>query len=131
MSSEFESYDDDSTTSAISRIDEVDCDSTSSRATKLDCEGETDEVKAVLKQAQKETVRVQLWRFAVTIALLITGTGVTWKTYDFLKLEEYERFEIAVSWWENFEKGFVFVSSNAIPLAIPHTVVQPVREDCR
>ena len=75
--------------------DDVDTYSSSTKAKEED--EERDEIKEVRKLAENDTLRVRMWRFAVTGALLVTGTAVTWKTYDFLKLEQYNNFEVAVS----------------------------------
>ena len=58
---------------------------------------ERDEKKEVYKMSAKDTFRVKLWRGAVTIVLLITALAVTLSTYKFLKAEEKESFEVAVS----------------------------------
>ena len=58
---------------------------------------ERDEKKEVYKMSAKDTRRVQLMRLAVTLALLLTALGVTLTTYKFLKEEENNNFETAVS----------------------------------
>ena len=56
-----------------------------------------DEKKEVYKMSAKDTFRVQLWRAAVTLVLLLTAFAVTWTTYRLLKDEEESNFEVAVS----------------------------------
>ncbi|CAB9515789.1 Receptor-type guanylate cyclase gcy [Seminavis robusta] len=58
-------------------------------------EDERDEKKEVYKMSAKDTRRVQLWRFVVTVALLVTALVVTLTTYRFLKDEETSNFEVA------------------------------------
>lgn len=60
-------------------------------------EEERDEVLEVKKMSQAETRRVQLWRLATTLVLLLTAFAVTFTTYRFLKNDEKESFETAVS----------------------------------
>lgn len=60
-------------------------------------EEERDEVEEVLKMSRKDTVKVQLSRFAATFALLLTALAVTFTTYKFLKKEETDNFVNAVS----------------------------------
>lgn len=57
---------------------------------------ERDEKKEIHKMSAKDTFRVQLWRGAVTVVLLITALAVTLTTYKFLKAEEKNSFEVAV-----------------------------------
>ena len=60
-------------------------------------ESRRDAKKEVYKMSAKDTFRVQLWRFAVTVVLLLTAFTVTWTTYKLLKEEEQSNFEVAVS----------------------------------
>ena len=76
---------------------DCDVDTYSSSTKAKEDDEERDEIKEVRKLAEHDTFRVRMWRFAVAGALLVTGTAVTWKTYDFLKLEQYNNFEVAVS----------------------------------
>ena len=62
-----------------------------------DVESERDEVKEVRRVAQRETFNVKVWRFAMSGALLMTAMAVTFTTYKFLKNDQYEAFETAVS----------------------------------
>ncbi|CAB9519281.1 Guanylate cyclase (Partial), partial [Seminavis robusta] len=54
-----------------------------------------DEKKEVYKMSAKDTRRVQLWRVAMTLALLLTALGVTLTTYLVLIGEESKNFETA------------------------------------
>ena len=56
-----------------------------------------DEVKQIRDMSKKDTFRVQTWRMAVTVLLLLTAVAVTATTYYLLDQEEYKNFEIAVS----------------------------------
>jgi len=58
-------------------------------------ESERDEKKEVYKMSAKDTQRVQLMRFAMTMALLLTALGITLATYKLLKAEEQTNFESA------------------------------------
>jgi Tfp pilus assembly protein PilO len=58
---------------------------------------ERDEIKEVMKMSQKDTRRVIIWRFAVTIMLLVTAVAVTGITYKFLLDEQQEDMQSAVS----------------------------------
>jgi hypothetical protein len=58
---------------------------------------ERDEVKEVQKITQKDTNKVNLWRLATTVALLMTAFVVTFTTYKYLKAEETSNFKVAVS----------------------------------
>ena len=55
------------------------------------------EKQEVYKMSAKDTFRVQLWRVAVTVVLLLTAFAVTYTTYRLLKQEEQSNFEVAVS----------------------------------
>ena len=54
------------------------------------------EKQEVYKMSAKDTFRVQLWRVAVTVVLLLTAFAVTYTTYLLLKQEEKSNFEVAV-----------------------------------
>ena len=58
---------------------------------------ERDEVKEVKKSSLKDTRRVNVLRLATTFVLLLTALLVTLTTYRFLKNEETNNFETAVS----------------------------------
>ncbi|CAB9520029.1 Receptor-type guanylate cyclase gcy [Seminavis robusta] len=54
-----------------------------------------DEVREVHKVSRKDTRRVQMWRLATLLALVITGVAVTVSTYDHLKKAEQKNFATA------------------------------------
>lgn len=56
-----------------------------------------DEVKEIKKEAQKDTLRVHMWRFLTALALFATAAAVTLITFFLLKAEEERAFETAVS----------------------------------
>ena len=58
---------------------------------------ERDEVKEIQKSSLKDTRRVNVLRLATTFVLLLTALLVTLTTYRFLKTEEKNNFETAVS----------------------------------
>ena len=58
---------------------------------------ERDEVREVQKLASKDTTRLNVWRYVVTLVLLATAAAVTLTTYFFLKEEEQSNFLEAVS----------------------------------
>ena len=57
---------------------------------------ERDEIREVQKIASKDTTRIIVWRYVVTVVLLTTALAVTLTTYYFLKEEETENFTEAV-----------------------------------
>ena len=62
-----------------------------------DASDSRDEVAEIQKASSKDTRRVQMWRLAVLLALVVTGVTVTLSTYRNLKKAEQENFETAVS----------------------------------
>ena len=58
---------------------------------------ERDEIKEVQKMSRKDNLLVQGWRIATTVVLLVTAFIVAYTTYRFLKTEEQQSFEDAVS----------------------------------
>ena len=59
-------------------------------------EDERDEVKEIRKIASKDTKRIRLWRYVITVVLLLTAFAITFATYSLLKQQENENFETAV-----------------------------------
>ena len=59
-------------------------------------EDERDEVKEIRKIASKDTKRMRLWRYVITVVLLLTAFAITFATYSLLKQQENENFETAV-----------------------------------
>ena len=62
-----------------------------------DPEEEKDEVGEVRKMSSKDTFRVLMGRYVVTVVLLLTAFAVTFTTYMFLQDQEEENFKTAVS----------------------------------
>ena len=62
-----------------------------------DPEEEKDEVGEVRKMSSKDTLRVLMGRYVVTVVLLLTAFAVTFTTYMFLQAQEEENFKTAVS----------------------------------
>ena len=62
-----------------------------------DPEEEKDEVGEVRKMSSKDTFRVLMGRYVVTVVLLLTAFAVTFTTYIFLRDQEEENFKTAVS----------------------------------
>ena len=60
---------------------------------------ERDEKKEVYKMSAKDTLRVRLWRAAMTLVLLLTALSVTLTTHKLLKAQERSNFEVAVSYF--------------------------------
>jgi hypothetical protein len=56
-----------------------------------------DEVGEVRKMSSKDTFRVLMGRYAVTVVLLLTAFAVTFTTYMMLQDQEKENFKTAVS----------------------------------
>ena len=59
-------------------------------------EVDRDEVNEVRKIASKDTTRIRVWRFVITLVLLLTAFAITFATYSLLKQQENENFETAV-----------------------------------
>jgi hypothetical protein len=59
-------------------------------------EADRDELKEVRKMSSKDTFRVRMWRYVVTVVLMMTAFAVTFATYTFLQNQEVENFETAV-----------------------------------
>lgn len=76
--------------------------STSEEEVSAPASQERDEVREVQKLASKDTSRINLWRYVVTLVLLATAAAVTLTTYLFLKEEENSNFVEAVSFREVF-----------------------------
>jgi hypothetical protein len=55
-----------------------------------------DEVKEMRKLSSKDTTRIRLWRFVVTLVLLLTACAVTFTTYSLLQQQEHQNFVTAV-----------------------------------
>ena len=60
-------------------------------------EVDRDEVKEVRKIASRDTTRIRVWRFVITLVLLLTAFAITFATFTLLKQQENENFETAVS----------------------------------
>ena len=58
---------------------------------------ERDEVKEIQKMTHTDTARVNRWRVAATMVLLLTAVAVTATTYSILKKEEAGNFDTGVS----------------------------------
>ena len=59
-------------------------------------EVDRDEVKEVRKIASKDTTRIRVWRYVITLVLLLTAFAITFATFTLLKQQENENFETAV-----------------------------------
>ena len=59
-------------------------------------EVDRDEVKEVRKIASRDTTRIRVWRFVITLVLLLTAFAITFATFTLLKQQENENFETAV-----------------------------------
>ena len=60
-------------------------------------EVDRDEVKEVRKLASKDTNRIKVWRYVITVVLCMTAVAVTVSTFTLLKQQEDENFQTAVS----------------------------------
>ena len=58
---------------------------------------ERDEVREIKQWSSRDTRRIRLWRFLVTMSIVATAAAVTATTYILLKQEETDDFETAVS----------------------------------
>ena len=66
-------------------------------ATNAENPEERDEVREIKQWSSRDTRRIRLWRFLVTMSIVATAAAVTATTYLLLKQEETNDFETAVS----------------------------------
>ena len=63
----------------------------------VDSLSERDEIKEVREYNKEDNRNVQLWKIALMTLLAAFGVAITYTTYTFLKQEERDSFEVAVS----------------------------------
>ena len=63
----------------------------------VDSLSERDEIKEVREYNKEDNRNVQLWKIALMTLLTAFGVAITYTTYTFLKQEERDSFEVAVS----------------------------------
>ena len=91
----------------------------------VDSLSERDEIKEVREYNKEDNRNVQLWKIALMTLLAAFGVAITYTTYTFLKQEERDSFEVAVSPWQqnHFMNGFCLFQNN--PLTVQSNVRCP------